>query len=68
MEDETTTPIVSSAPFPSNPWGVMDFVVGIVFGSFGPLTELSRGADCFSAFYIWGKESVSFNSYFDRDF
>ena len=63
-----TRPKVGRSAFPTNPWGISDFGVGFVLGSFGPIAELSRGGDCYSGMYDWGKEAISFSRYFDRSF
>ena len=37
-------------------------------GAYHPLASTSRGGDCFSGWFDWGKEVIPFHKYFDRDF
>ena len=56
------------AHFPVDPWGISDWVLGVIMGAYGPLASRSRGGDCFSMWYIWGISSIELSNFFNKAF
>ena len=54
--------------FPTDPWGVSDWVLGVVMGVYGPLNARARDDDCFSAWYTWGVASIELSNFFNKAF
>ena len=54
--------------FPTDPWGVSDWVLGVIMGVYGPLNARARDDDCFSAWYTWGVASIELSNFFNKAF
>ena len=65
---ETPQVMMEGEHFPTDPWGITDWVMGVVMGVYGPLNARARGDDCFSAWYNWGVASIELSDFFNKAF
>ena len=51
-------------PFPTDFWGVSDWIIGLVTGGYGPIVTRTRENDCFTNWYRWGISTIEFSNFF----
>jgi hypothetical protein len=51
----------AAAQLDSGVWNWIDFTVGFVTGAYGPLVQRVRNYDCFSEFFNWGSEFITWH-------
>ena len=54
--------------FTKHPWGIYDFINGLIMGGYPPLAGLARASDCFSRYLDWGVRMADMPHYFDKGF
>lgn len=64
---KVSSPVVGRH-FPIEFWGILDWTVGLILGAYGPILKMTRDEDCFSAFYKFGVEAVSYSGFFSKQF
>ena len=68
MLDDSHPFVGASTIFPTDGWGITDFVFGLLIGGYAPIQARWRNYDCRSRFYNLGVNIIGYSRFFDLPF